>query len=192
MSSKQTQPHATGPVGRRARGFSLVEVLTVVALIAVFLALAAPSLQDMIQRTRVKSAMTTFLADLKYARSEAIKTGRSVSVCATSNGTSCLASNTWHRGWIVFHDANASGTIDHAGDVVLRYRSGWGGSDTFVAAPELSAVTFGRMGLAANLADGPFNFVARASATDESSRQCVVLNQVGQQTVHAAGSASCS
>ncbi len=177
---------------RRFKGFSLVEVLTVVALIAVFLGLAAPSLRDMVQINKVSSDVGTFLADLKFARSEAIKTGRAVSVCATSNGTSCLASNTWHSGWIVFHDPNSSGTIDQTSDVVLRYRKSLSGSSTLVAAPELSAVTFGRMGLAANLGDGPFNFVAKASSSDTAARQCVLLNQVGQQTVHSAGSGSCT
>lgn len=175
----------------RSAGFSLVELLTVIALIAVCLALAAPPLRDMIQRNRVASQIGTFRMDLKFARSEAMKRGQPVSVCPTADGTSCLADNTWQSGWLVFYDQNASGTID-SGDVILRRRQGWTGGDTFAAAPTLSAVTFGRMGLASNLAAGPFNFVARASTASTSSTQCVLLNQVGQQTVQPGGSGSCS
>lgn len=173
-------------------GFSLVELLTVIALIAVCLSLAAPSLRDLIQRNRVASEVSTFLGDLKYARSEAMKRGQAVSVCPSSNGTSCLGSNAWQSGWIVFYDVNGSGSIDGAGDVVVRYRKGWTGGDTFVAAPTLAAVTFGRMGLASNLGSGPFNFVARSTPVSSASTQCVVLNQVGQQSVQAAGSGSCT
>jgi type IV fimbrial biogenesis protein FimT len=174
-----------------SRGFSLVEVLTVVALIAVCLALAAPPLRDMIQRNRVASQISTFRMDLKFARSEAMKRGQPVSICPSTDGTTCLSDNSWQNGWIVFYDQNASATIDGA-DVILRRRQGWSGGDTFAAAPTLTAVTFGRMGLASNLGAGPFNFVARASTSGTTSTQCVLLNQVGQQTVQPGGSGSCT
>ncbi|KQW36095.1 hypothetical protein ASC76_15320 [Rhizobacter sp. Root404] len=129
--------------------------------------------------------------DLKFARSEAMKRGQPVSICPSTDGTTCLSDNSWQNGWIVFYDQNASATVDGT-DVILRRRQGWSGGDTFAAAPTLTAVTFGRMGLASNLGAGPFNFVARASTSSTSSTQCVLLNQVGQQTVQSGGSGSCT
>lgn len=171
-------------VGKRiSGGFSLVELLIVIGLVAVFLTLAAPSLSDMIQKNRVSSEVSTFVADLKFARSVAMKRGQAVTVCPSTDGLSCLDNNHWHSGWIVFNDVNGTGTVD-SGDVVVRHRKGWSGGDTFTGPSELVAVTFGRMGMASNLADGPFMLVASTSPAKTASTQCVVLNQVGHQTLH--------
>lgn len=167
---------------RLSGGFSLIELMTVVALVAVFLTLAAPSLSDMIQRNRVTSEVNTFLADLKFARSVAMKRGQSVTVCPSSNGLTCLANNNWHSGWIIFNDVDGSGSVD-SGDVLVRYRQGFSGGDTFVGPSALVAVTFGRLGMASNLAAGPFTLVAATSPANDASTQCVVLNQVGHQTL---------
>ena len=86
--------------------------MVVVALVAILTALATPSFVGLIQRNRVSAEINSFAGDLQFARSEAIKQGLPVSICASSNGVSCLGANTWHSGWIVFADLNGSGAVD--------------------------------------------------------------------------------
>jgi type IV fimbrial biogenesis protein FimT len=61
-----------------------------------------------------------FMTALNLARSEAVKRGRPVTVCRSTDGASCSGSGVnWETGWIVFTDANGDGVVD-AGDGILR------------------------------------------------------------------------
>lgn len=57
---------------RRLRGFTLIEGMVVIAIVAVLLALAAPSMQEMIQMRRLRGITDQLVTDLQYARSEAV------------------------------------------------------------------------------------------------------------------------
>lgn len=83
------------PAARPLRGFSLIELMVAVAILAILLALAVPSFQDMIQRNRVRTAAADLTTGLNLARAEAIKRGLSVSLCVndTSNAWSVWASS---------------------------------------------------------------------------------------------------
>lgn len=61
---------------RQSRGFSLVELMVVVTVIAVLMALVAPSYQKLIERNRLKEATQGFKSDVQLARMEAIKRSR--------------------------------------------------------------------------------------------------------------------
>lgn len=69
-------PAMTSPRG--ATGFTLTEVVLVVALLAILLALAAPSIQAMLDRNSVRSAASNLGVDVQYARSEAVRTNAPV------------------------------------------------------------------------------------------------------------------
>jgi type IV fimbrial biogenesis protein FimT len=51
------------------------------------------------------------VAVLNLGRSEAVKRGRSVTLCASTDGISCAADDSadWERGWLLFVDANSDG-----------------------------------------------------------------------------------
>lgn len=56
----------------RSRGFTLIELLVEMAIAAILIALAAPSFKRLIQSNTISSNVNTFMADLRFARSEAI------------------------------------------------------------------------------------------------------------------------
>jgi type IV fimbrial biogenesis protein FimT len=117
----------------RIKGFTVIELMIVVAVIGILLAVGLPGLQDTISRVTTNSQAKTLMASLNFARSEAIKRGTTVTVCASSSGVDC-ASNVWSDGWLVFIDVNgdangAAGSVD-AGDDVLRVYQGFGGGST--------------------------------------------------------------
>ncbi|MDO9074150.1 MAG: GspH/FimT family pseudopilin [Rubrivivax sp.] len=64
----------------RARGLTLVELMIVVAVVAVLVVLAAPSFRDLILVQRLKSIHAQLVTDLQYARSEAVSSGAVVNV----------------------------------------------------------------------------------------------------------------
>lgn len=101
-------------------GFTLIELMVAVTVLSVLLAMSVPSFREFTRSNRVTAAHNDLLTAFTLARSEALKRTTPVSVCASSNGTSCTGATNWAAGWIVFTDANGTaGTVD-AGDTVLQ------------------------------------------------------------------------
>lgn len=92
---------------RLYRGFSLVELMVTIVILGVLLAMAAPSFSEMVRNNRSQAAANELVSALNSARMEAIKRGQRVSLCPSSNGTSCSGAS-WQGGWIVFVDTAAS------------------------------------------------------------------------------------
>lgn len=97
---------------KKLRGFTLIELLVVIAVIAVLISLAAPSFVSMIRSNNMTSTVNSFLADLRFARSEAIRRGGGVVMCRSDNPEAstptCGSGSTlgWESGWIIFQDLN--------------------------------------------------------------------------------------
>ena len=101
-------------------GFTLIELMVTVAIAALLASLAVPSFQSMLAKNSVDSAADALASDMRFARSEAVKRTSSVTVCASSNGTSCTGADAlWKSGWIVFVDINGDATVD-AGEQIVR------------------------------------------------------------------------
>jgi type II secretion system protein H len=64
----------------RMRGFTLLELMIVVVLIALFAAFAVPAFKHRMEQTKVESAVEELLAALRFARGEAIARGKEVSL----------------------------------------------------------------------------------------------------------------
>lgn len=93
----------------RSTGFTLVETMVVVALLSILTALAIPSLQDAMDRYRANAVYDELRSTFVFARSEAIRT-RSRVIVQRTVGANCPTVQEWQCGWIVYVDANGSGT----------------------------------------------------------------------------------
>lgn len=100
-----------GTGGRRAGGFSLIELMVTVAVLAILAAVAAPSMIAFVNANRLNGTTGEMTASLQLARSEAIRRNARVTVCSSSNGTTCSGSSDWSR-WIVIGQDNVSGDTD--------------------------------------------------------------------------------
>jgi type IV fimbrial biogenesis protein FimT len=101
-------------------GFSLAELLTAMAVIAILAGIAIPTLRQFSASSRTTAATNSLVTALATARSEALRRSLPVSVCASADSQSCSGSTTWNTGWIVFTDGSGTAGQVDGSDVLLQ------------------------------------------------------------------------
>jgi type IV fimbrial biogenesis protein FimT len=97
-----TEAIRSAGVGRgRERGLTMIELMIAVIILASLIAVAVPSFRDASLGSRLAATANDLLASVQLARSEAIKRNVAVTLCASSDGTTCAGSGGWEQGWIV-------------------------------------------------------------------------------------------
>lgn len=148
--------------GRRSAGFTLVEMMAVVSIMAIMLAFAVPGMRDLLEAQRLRSVTFDLVADLTLARNEALKRGAGVTVAPLGDGD-------WSGGWRVSLDADGS---------VLRERTPGGGDLTVSDAP--AAIAYDRNGRLVG-GDGVIRVeLDSASLSHEGQKRCVSVDPLGR------------
>lgn len=119
-------------------GFSLLELMTTVAVLAVLLGIAIPSFTMLINSNRLTSQANELVASLQYARSEAVRLNNRVTLCPSTDGSTC-GGDDWAR----------TITLRASDDVVLRDTASAGKT---VISADVDSVTFSSDGLARDAA----------------------------------------
>lgn len=171
-----------------AEGFTLIEQLVTLAVLAIVLALAIPAFSRLLASIRLSAAANELLSSLHLARSEAIRRGERVTLCpAPPDKTDCTG-KAWHEGWIMFVDRILSGQTPRLdpGDELL-FRGGPSGRSITIQGngPLASYVSFVPSGLSRQLNGGflagTFWLCATGTTAPEPERRRdLVMNAAGR------------
>ncbi len=92
--------HGSTPAGR---GFTLIEMIIALSIVAILAAVAIPSFAAIQQSAARRTALNNFWHAIFLARSEAVKRNAVIALCKSNNGQTCdNDSDDWSGGWIVF------------------------------------------------------------------------------------------
>lgn len=110
----------------KTSGVSLVELLVSLSVLAILITLSVPDMRAMIVNNRVDSVTSDLFTSLMFARSEAVKRQRTVSLCSTVDQSSCDETGSgWQRGWLVFTDAGDDGLFNDNDQLIRRVPTQW-------------------------------------------------------------------
>jgi type IV fimbrial biogenesis protein FimT len=171
------EDHRVRPVVARAcRGFTLIELMVTVAVIAILAVVAIPNLRDLVHNNRLRAASNELVASLQAARMEAVRLNTPAQVCRSADGATCIGSNGNWAGWVVLADLDKNGTADIV-------RTGTFNPSVLIAtspAVDDGAITFGPDGLARDAAGLPMEAALAAcitgTALPENRRTVEVLS----------------
>lgn len=143
---------------RRSRGFTLVELLTVVCILVVLAMIAGPAFTEFTAQQRVQVAATDLFTSLLRARSEAIK--QNTDVTLTPVGT-------WNGGWVVAVGGTNIDTHSAPANIAISELN------------SLGAVTYRNSGRVSTATPPKFTF----AASQTNTKRCVAVSLSGEPVV---------
>lgn|GEM_PF-664782 len=169
---------------RHPLGFTLVELLVAIAVAAILAAIAVPSFQNSMTSNRADTASNQFVALLAMARSEALKQGATVQVCAVAaNAPQCpnttQAATPWSAGWNV---CCAPGSV--AANSPAAVQTGAALAAPMTVYGNFSSIGFNALGqlvmVGVTLPSAPANFIFCPDGADASKAKGVTVGLSGR------------
>lgn len=173
---------------QKGTGFSMVELMTVLAVAAILLGLAIPSFAELIQNQKASATVNDFLSAIQLTRSEAIRRGVRVDLVPVSD--------TWATGWTIFIDEDGDQKAGAGEQIIYTHAPVPPGMSVSSALTDQSPLYLAYTGTGrsrTNLADGQQPQYGSFTFELGNQRRKIVLNALGRPRVCSLkpGEASC-
>ncbi|MES9887386.1 MAG: GspH/FimT family pseudopilin [Candidatus Sedimenticola sp. 6PFRAG1] len=110
----------TRPSAPLCEGVTLVELIVTLSVAIILVSVAVPGFKTLTAKNRINSAVNGLVSGLHLARSEAVNRAKRVTLCPSSDGTSCLDNIEWQGGYVIFVDEDEDREFD-ADEQPIRY-----------------------------------------------------------------------
>lgn len=172
--------------------FTLIELMVTIAVLAVVVGIAVPSFTALIETNRVKALAEDLGSSINAARMEALKRGNRVSVCASTNGTTC--GGQWADGWIMVvdgatSDSAASPVITTPSKDILRVQKKIGSGARIDVTNGKTFLRFTSTGMLARTDSNPIGITISSLNCKSNHAKKIDINLAGMVSV---SSAACS
>lgn len=123
---------------RRSHGFTIIELMIVLLILAAILGIGVPSLTNLLRGGELKGQLSKFQGAVAFARNQAVQRREEIAICGSANGTTCAGSTDWSSGLIIFRDVDGNGSLtvadcNPAVDCLLRVVDGLAGQSSITA-----------------------------------------------------------
>lgn len=148
-------------------GFTLIELMVTVTVLAILVVVAAPSFNETILSNKLTSYANNFVASAILARSEAIKRNAAVTLCRSSDGLTCATTGGWQQGWIVL-----------SGTTVIKYQQSL--SSDYSLTGDVYSMVFQSIGAGATSANLK---LCRATPSPGGQERAITSSATGRTSV---------
>lgn len=169
---------STNRLVRSQTGFTLIEMMVTIAVMAILLAIAVPSFTNATLGSKLSSYANSFVASAHLARSEAIKRNAAVTLCASTDGASCATTGGWQQGWIVL-----------SGTTVIQRQQALPAGMLFTEAGGVLSIIYQSSGINAT---STTLTLCRATPSVGSQQREISISATGRPSVAKTTSASCT
>lgn len=178
MLKRQRRRGLLGAAPAGQAGVTLLELMVTVVVMVILMTIAVPGFQQVMLTSRLESYANDLLSSATLARSEAIKRNKTVTLCASANGTSCATSGGWDQGWIV---------LDASGPTVIATHSATTGNFVISEASSMRSLSFSPSGVGATQASLK---VCRTSPVGNQER-VVTIDTTGRPLISTTTNGTC-
>lgn len=175
-------------------GFSLIELMVVVAMVAILAELAGPSFTQFLRNNRLAAASAALQVSLSLARSEAVKRGSDARVTVAAN----ITAGSWTNGWTVFVDQTTTAnlglapTVDSASVARLEVVGAPSGPISFSQTGALNYFSYNGQGRMIDVTGAGVVNRSLWFFHDTSEKYCLIVSNTGRvRASRVSSSASC-
>lgn len=152
----------------KATGFTLIELMVTIAILAITVTIAIPSFQNVIASNQLQEGRERLRMAIQTAKGEAVARNQTVSLCPSSDGSTCGGNGDWDESWLVVADSNDSGAVS-IGTTLRVFEAPDASEVTLVHIGGVNFIRFESNGIAAGLGAASFGFCDPGGKVDPNS-----------------------